>query len=244
MVKTLQVNRILGIGVTILMAFSLLLPALAYGQEETEPEPETTTSHGQPAEIAERVAERKAAAKTMVAEKRETAQEKSQEARQAACERRQEKLTSAMANLSAAAGRHAAAFDSIFTRVQGFYDSGQLVVSNYDELVGAATEAQSAAQVEIGALGNLNVEIDCEDPDVAATVAAFRDSAAAARTALKTYRSALVDLISSLRAQAAEDNASNGDGDTGDTTEEDPESTEPTDPEEDPVDPETEEETN
>lgn len=203
--------------VAVLMMLAVALPGVVNAQEETQ-------RRGQPVEVAERVAERKEAAMTMVEEKRETAQTKSQEARTAACERRADKLTSVMSRISAQATKHVGTFDSIYERVQGFYDKGQLTVANYDELNAAVTEAQATAQVEAGALSELNVEIDCEDPDVAGTVAAFRDSTTAAKDALRTYRASIVDLISSLRASAAEENVQN-DGESTETDSTEPEET-------------------
>lgn len=204
MTKTDNLHKIFVIGIAAFMALIIALPSIVYAQEEVVPD-----RSGRSADVTARIAERKATTLIKIKEKRAAAELKSEEARTAACERRQEKLGVAMSNFTAAAAKHASTFDSIFVRIQGFYDSGQLTVSNYTELVAAVSASQSVAQVEVGALAALNVEIDCEDPDVASAIATFRDSAAAARESLRTYRASLTDLISSLKAQAAEDKAAN-----------------------------------
>jgi hypothetical protein len=197
MIKTIQLRNLAISTVAVLLTFAVVLPGLTSAQEEIQ-------KRGQSADVAEKVAERKEAAMAKVEEKRETAQAKSQEARTAACERRTDKLISAMSRISTQATKHVGTFDSIYERVQGFYDKGQLTIANYDELNAAVAEAQSTAQLEVGILAELNVEIDCEDPNVAGTVTAFKDSTTSSKDALKAYKSSLVSLISSLKASAAE----------------------------------------
>lgn len=181
---------------------------------------------GPPPDVAEKIAERRVNALANIKEKRETTQAKSEEARKAACERRLNALESTMARRAEQAERHVGVFDKIFERVQGFYDSGQLTDPDYDTLKASVEAAQEKAQEEAAALEELNVEVDCENPDVAATVGAFRDSVSAARDALKEYRAELVKLISSLRAAAAEENAQNSDVETEDDNEEESENEE------------------
>jgi hypothetical protein len=198
----------------VFLATLLLLPHIASAQG-------SGNGTDQQDSVSDRVEERKAAARQRIEDKRAQVEEKTQAARQAACERREDTLEASMERVSTQAGRLLGVIDKIYDRVQGFYETGQLTVSNYDELNAAVTDAQQAAKVEIEALDELNVEIDCENPDVAGSVAAFRDSATAARQSLKDYRAALVALISSLRAEAAENKAddSSSDDATDDSSE-------------------------
>lgn len=182
--------------VSFAISMSIALPVIANAQADKD--------KGRPTEVSERIEKRKSAAKAAVAEKRESAKEKSSEARQSACEKRQQKIEASIARISKQATRHVATFDAIYERVQGFYDKGQLTVHNYDELNAAVSNAQATATLEAAVLGEVDSGINCEDPNVAETVATYRTSASAAKESLKAYRSALVELISSLRAEAAE----------------------------------------
>ncbi len=216
MTKYTRIQSSLAIMTGVILSLGLFLPGVVNAQQEDR-------QRGRPAEVTERIEERKSATKEMIAEKRETAQVKSTEARMAACEKRQAKITSAMSRISAQATKHVGTFDKIYERVQKFYDKGQLTVDNYDELNAEVAEAQAAATLEASVLSELNVEVDCENPDVAGTVATYRDSAQAAKESLKAYRSTLVDLISSLKAEAPQQN----DDESEDTSNDSDETTEP-----------------
>lgn len=194
------------IAVAFIAAMSIPLLASAQGRGQG----------GQPEEVAERVNTRKQEAQERVAEKRESIEEKSQERRQEACERRVEKLDSTMDRIESQANRLLGVMNSFYLRVQGFYDSGQLTVANYDELDTAVSDAQANALTEIAALSELNVDVDCTDEEVAVSVGAFKNSASSAKESLRSYRAALVELISSMKAEAAAQSSddSNDDSDS------------------------------
>ena len=142
-------------------------------------------------------------------------QQQQQEKRQEICEKRLGLIETKISGFADRATRLQGVIDKIYLRVQGFYDSGQLTVSNYDELNAAVESAQLNASTEIAALTELSTDdIDCTDPNVSVKVASFKDGLGDARDALKAYRKALVELISSLRAAAAEENANNTNGST------------------------------
>ncbi|MDX1765380.1 MAG: hypothetical protein R3313_00340 [Candidatus Saccharimonadales bacterium] len=187
-----------------MLVASLALPGLVNAQGNGN-------GQAKKADVAARIAERKAEAKEKVEEKRAQRELKTQEKRQEACERRLAKLASSMDRIQTQATKHLGVIDSFFEKVQGFYDSGQLTVSNYDELLVAAEAAQENAQIEVEALGDLNVEIDCEDPEVAVDIGSYKQGTSMVKQALKDYRKALVSLISSMRAAAAEEKAKNED---------------------------------
>lgn len=203
--KSITINQAARTAAAALLAVAVVLPAAAYAQGPPE-------DRGRPANITEKIEERRAQALQRLEEKRTNSQEKSQEKRKAACERRASKLDKHTNRLALRSDRHADVMDRFFERVQEFYDKGQLTVSNYDELEAAAVEAQEKARAEVDTLEGLKVEVDCNDPDVAATVIAFRTSTESARESLKDYRRALVELISSMRAAAAEENAGSENG--------------------------------
>lgn len=216
---------------TMLLSLALLLPGTTFAQGNGRNSDRKTA-------VKEKVEKRKAEAKEKVSKKRESKEENSQEKRQERCLRRVTKLEMSMERIASQASRYIGIVDSKYARVQDFYDSGKLTVNNYDELNGAVMVAQEAAQVEVDALLELTVDIDCSDEDVAESIAAFSGSAKSVKTVLKDYRKALVALISKLRAEAAEqkvgesseesdEDAAEGEED-GDSGESDvPDSTEP-----------------
>lgn len=166
-----------------------------------------------------------------------------QERRQQQCEKRKSQIESKIIAFALRAKRHQGVIDKIYERVQGFYDSGQLTVSNYDELKANVDAAQETASTEVAALQELGeLEIDCTDPEVVLSVASFKEGLGSARDALKAYRKALVKLISSLRSASAEENANNTSNSSGEDEDED-ESSETGDDGGDDDDPEEETET-
>jgi hypothetical protein len=205
MTQSIYIKRLAIVLTALAFALVALMPAIAGAHGNNEDEDHHTTSQ-------ERVEERQAKAQARIEARQARLEEREavrQERRQAACERRLERINAVMDNLSRQASNHLIVFNRFYDRVQEFYDSGQLTVSNYGELKAAADASKDAAALEIEALVQLDVEVDCTDPEVAVKVGAFKDSAEAARDALKTYRKSLVELISSMRAEAAEQNAQN-----------------------------------
>lgn len=138
-------------------------------------------------------------AQKLLQAKRQTVKEKTEAVRQKACVQRQKSIDTRTANFAAAAQRHLGVFNDIFTKVQAFHDSKQLNVTNYDTLVATATTKQTAAQSAVDALKALNVQIDCAQPDPAASVATIKTAVSNARTALQDYRSAIKDVVVALK---------------------------------------------
>lgn len=141
------------------------------------------------------------------------------------CERNQAKIERAIPRISRNAENLVGVFDKIYDRVQGFYESGQLTVSNYDELADAVDEAQLAATTDVAALQELEFTLDCDDPETGVELVSLKDIATGTKDSIKSYRSALVDLISAMRsaaAEASEDSETTTDDESSeDTTEED-----------------------
>lgn len=128
------------------------------------------------------------------------------------CERRQERLQERIPQLTRSSAALKDAMDAIYERVQGFYESGQLSVSNYDELNESVASAQTEAAAAVVTAQEFAFELDCENPNVGEQMDGFRQAVIEAREELKEYRSELVELISALRAEAAEENAGDGEG--------------------------------
>lgn len=197
--------RISGIiAVAILLLVTLLVPITAHA----------VSNGSKPEEVSARVAERKLEAKTSLEEKRANSELKIQEKRKEACEKRVSKLSSSMDRISTQATRLLGVMDDFYAKVQGFYESGQLTVANYDELNANVETAKANAELEISALGELNTDIDCNNPDVSSTISAFKGSTNAAKDSLKEYRKSLVALISALKSESASQDAESDDTET------------------------------
>jgi hypothetical protein len=126
-------------------------------------------------------------------------QEATLEQKQKSCEARKANLTKRMSNSVAAAQRHKETFDKIYARVKAFHDSKSLNVANYDNLVANVNKAQQDAVDQVAALKALDVAVDCTQADSLATnITAFQAAVKSTRDSLKTYRKAIVDLITQV----------------------------------------------
>jgi len=130
--------------------------------------------------------------------KREQTKARTQEVRQKTCEARKASLDKRMSRLVTQAEKHKSVFDSIYVKVKNFHDSKQLSVANYDTLTVKVDSAQANAAAKIVTLKALDIQVDCTQTNVADSVGAFRQAVSDTRDTLKTYRTALKDLISAL----------------------------------------------
>lgn len=146
-------------------------------------------------------------AKQTLETERKNGHEKSLEARQKSCQARQAEINTRINNYATAAQRHLAVFEGLQTKVQNFYTTKKLNVTNYDTLLATAQAKQADAQKAVDALKALDVNIDCTSSDPAQSVAAVKTAVANARVALQAYRTAIKDLIVALKgASTAADN--------------------------------------
>lgn len=152
-------------------------------------------------------------------------EERRQEVQQRVCEQRQERLQDIIPRLGTSAVRLKDVMDDIYDKVQGFYEDGPLTVENYDELADEVDSAQAEAHAAVTVVEDYQFELDCDEPGVGQQLDGFRQAVTEARDELKNYRTALVELISSLRAEAAdgEEETSQQDGDDSDDTEDEDE---------------------
>lgn len=130
-------------------------------------------------------------------------EERRAQVKQEVCERRQAALTRTLPRSSRGATSVKKSMDTIYSRVVGFYESGQLTVENYEELVGNVETAKANADAAITTIDDYNFELDCDNPQVGQQLDGYRLAVGGARTALKEYKQSLVALISSMRAAAS-----------------------------------------
>lgn len=167
-------------------------------------------------QIREQAQARAEEAKTSVEERKSKIMAQVEERRaqieQDVCERRQQVFTSVMPRLAQGATSVKQSMDTVYSRVVGFYVSGQLTVENYDELVGDVEAAKANAESAITTIDQYQFELDCDNPNVGEQLDGFRLAVGGARDALKAYQGELVDLISAMRAAASLEQEGNSSG--------------------------------
>lgn len=187
----------------------ILTPAVAFAQTIGNSD-NRTNSFSRPdiAEIRERAKARAEEARKSAEERKveimQRIDERQAQVRTDVCERRQDVLEKIMPRLSQGATSVKTSIDTVYSRVVSFYESGQLTVDNYDELVGAIEIAKADAETAITAIDNQSFTLDCENPGVGQQLDGFRMAVREAKESLKEYKRSLVDLISTLRAAASD----------------------------------------
>lgn len=177
----------------------LAVPVSAHAMDDSSSSSDSTGDTSDSAESSTLRDHFKALAQQEVADKKAQVKERTQAERQKACNARKTNLTNRMNNAVKRAQNHKAVFDKIYTKVKTFHDSKGLTVQNYDTLVAAADAAGANAAASISALQSLDVSVDCTSSNVADSVSAFQQAVKASRDSLKTYRTAIVDVITSLK---------------------------------------------
>lgn len=163
--------------------------------------------------------DRAAEARESAQERRERAQAEAEERRaevqQDVCEQRQDQLEDAVDRMGTASTTLLGVMDDTYERVQGFYEDTPLTAEDYEELAEAVDSEQAHAEDAVGAVEGYEFELDCDEPGVGQQLDSFRQLVTEAREQLMGYREALVDLISSLRAEAAEEQQDNDNDEAG-----------------------------
>lgn len=193
-------------GAVVLAGGGLLSAAQAFAQEESRRKNVLLQERNEA--VREKTQERMNEIRTEV-------EAKKAEIKKQVCEQRQQRLQERIPRLATSANVLKTNFDKIYTRIQGFYEKGQLSVSNYDQLKSAADNAQAEAAASVEALNDYKFTLDCDNPKTGQQLDGFRQAAKLAKEDLKEYRKALVDLISAMRAAAAEQRAQNNQAEEG-----------------------------
>lgn len=178
-------------------------------QDETTISNEATRAEQARANAQNRAGLARLGVQERISQIKQRVEERRAQIRQEVCERRQERLNTVIPNLARGATAVKGTLDKVYERVQGFYDSGQLTVENYDELKSNVDTAKTEAEAALEALTDYEFELDCDNPNAAQQLDGFREAVGQARDALKNYRDQLVVLISSMRAAVAEANSNN-----------------------------------
>lgn len=135
--------------------------------------------------------------------------------RQEVCEQKRTRLQTATQTMSQGATSVKNNLDTMYERVVAFYESGQLTVTDFQSYVDKIEAAKQEATTSMEALQQRDgSEIDCADAKTASRLAGDKLAGEGVKTALKQYRTDLVNLISAMKSAAADSTA------TEDTTNE------------------------
>lgn len=192
-----------------LLAFTVAIPAGAMPPRDDTVRATDRIQVRQEAET--RAAEKRESAEVRKAEIGQKVEERRAEIKKEVCERRQGRLATVIPRLSQGATSVKSSLDTVYNRVVGFYEKGQLTVENYDELVGAVETAKASSEGAVASIGEQSFTLDCDNPNVGQQLDGYRVATKSARTALMNYRDALVQLISAMRSAASLDKEAGSD---------------------------------
>lgn len=178
-------TKISMVGISLVLALAFITPGFAQNADSAKAQEAKTSAQERVKAIKEKVALKRAEVKEKV------------------CETRQEKLSNTIARLSTNSGKLKTSIDSMYIRIQGLYEEGKLTVENYDELRAAVDTASADADAAVSTVESFELTIDCENVKLGQQLDGFRTAIGETRTALKDYRKALVELISSMRNASA-----------------------------------------
>ncbi len=163
-------------------------------------------------EAEQKAQEIKEKAKLRAEEAKNQAEQKKLEARQRICENKSEKLGAAINNKAQTARAFYDRFSGFSDKIERFVNLKELNVDNYTELYSSVEDASANADAAIVKLEELKFDVDCSEVNLTTeNTQEYRDALVAAREALKTYKTSLVNL---LRAVVTSYNSSQGTTDT------------------------------
>lgn len=175
------------------LAALLLVPAAV-----VQAVPETTTQRK--AEAKQRVAEAKEEAKAKSLEAKARAEQRKTVLAASKCEARKERLKANVPKLSQGVTSVKKTLDKNYDRIKAVHDSGKLTSADYDELLAVVDEEKARAETAMSLIDPTPVNIDCAAATLGTQLDSYRATVKEARTSLKSYHRALVDLVSSMNA--------------------------------------------
>ncbi len=120
------------------------------------------------------------------------------------CKTHQAIIKTRSESLANRADRQFTVFGQIATAVENFYASKVvpkgITVANYDDLVADIATQKASAEEAITAAGDAASAFDCSSDNPKAQLKDFNDKMALARDALKDYRTAIKNLIVSVKS--------------------------------------------
>ena len=130
--------------------------------------------------------------------------------RKEVCEQKKVKLQTATRTMYQGAASVKGNLDKMYDRIVTFYENDQLTVPNFEQQI---QKIELTRQLTINHMQTLQAretpEVDCADVKTASRLEGDRLAGQEVKSALKQYRTELVDLISSMRSASATEETDN-----------------------------------
>lgn len=193
-----QSVRILVLGFALIFVLSCV-PAAVFAQDEEGGDDATTVSIEEGDNNSNRGEQLKSRLQELKAERQQKNQERLAAAKLRVCQQRQSKIKAIINRSVTRAEKQLTLFTTIAERVKVFYAEKGRTVANYDELVAAVDAAKADAQSNLSVLKNLD-PFECDVKDPKGNAEAFKVALRMVNEDLKTYRTAVKNLIVGVKS--------------------------------------------
>lgn len=212
--KLIKLFRVKAVAaVFILLGTSLGAPVIAAAQSDSS----RTNNAELKASLQELRENAKSQAKTKSEEIKQQVKDRKIELKKEVCERRQARLINVPSRMNKNASTLQGVLDKKYAKVQEFYTTKNLTVTNYDTLKSNVDTAQAASQAAVDALKDYNFTFSCDTPGLGQQLDGLRSTANEAKTKIKEYRKALIALITAI-SNSIDEEATNSTSTTGGTS--------------------------
>jgi DNA repair exonuclease SbcCD ATPase subunit len=177
---------------------------------ENENEVETEKKNEANKRAKERAEQLKKTAEARREEIKENVEAKKVEIKKDICENRESRLQSLQPRLNNRATEIKTRLDQRYERVVEFYNSKNVTADNYEALIQAIEVAKANTASAISTMEDYKFNVDCSSEIVADQLATYREATSAAKASLKEYRSKIVDLITSIKANTTSSTTEGG----------------------------------
>jgi len=137
---------------------------------------------------------------TSLTELRKEHKTQTAEQRQKKCEDRKHGLTTKFSRIVSNSQRIQGRIGDVLDKALAYQQSNNLSPAGFDSLVAAAQTAKTTSQAAIDQLKTVQPTLDCSSGAVAEDVATFKAAAEQTRDSLKTYRTAVKNVLKALEA--------------------------------------------
>lgn len=173
----------------------LFAPASAFAVSDSE------TEH-RPGDLGARIKEAKESARERSTKAKEEAKQRKLEVSEKKCESMKGRIAEVVPKMQKGATQVKANLDKKFDRVKAIHDKRTLQTPDYDALAAKVEEAKAQAETAISMIDPASVTVDCAAKGLGTQLDSYRATVKEARTSLKAYRTALVNLVSAMNASA------------------------------------------
>lgn len=125
------------------------------------------------------------------------------------CEVREKKISTLRTAMSNGRNTNLRVLNNLSQRIQNFYQTEELSVSNYEELVAAVNDKKAAAEAAVAALQTAAPSFSCDGEDPKGDGNIFKTEHQKAITALKEYKTAIKNLFTAVKEAAKTAEGSN-----------------------------------